>query len=405
MTHWIPLALLLPTLGACAAPHSAPLDDGRAKTEVYVLGMIHSGHRTSETWGLDEVRATLRTIAPDVICCEIPPANWPGTLETWRARHVVEDSRVKVFPEYTDVLLPLTDELDFVVEPCAGWTSEMASARRERMQRLEESDEDADARAAYARDEAWAEAWLAANPAPAAEDDPFYIHSPRYDLRTKVELGAYEYHLGPLIPDPGGWTAINEAHFALIADAIERHRGERIAITFGAGHKYWFLERLRELPGVELMDVRDVLPEPPMRTDDEAVAEELLNLFDSLCAVWATDRGSSGMPLARVQESLAPKDNAAFLAALEASADSETSEFADGPFLGPVQAEPVGAEGAWSLRALVRRLGDAEPEAGAGDAGWLTATLEPDPTRPGGFAWTRLELPAWLLAQRPEVSE
>jgi len=399
MIHWIPLAVLLPCLAACSAPRS-PLSDADAeKTEVFVLGMIHSGHRTSETWGLDEVRATLRTIAPDVICCEIPPANWPGALATWKASHVVEDSRVKVFPEYTDVLLPLTDELDFAVEPCAGWTSEMASARRERMQRFDESDEDAAARAAYEADEAWTGAWLEANPAPAEGDDPFYIHSPRYDLRTKAELGPYEFHLGPLIPDPGGWTAINEAHFALIKDAIERHRGERIAITFGAGHKYWFLERLREMPGVVLKDVRDVLPTPLLQTSDEAAAEELLLGFDSLRAIWSDERGASGMPLARLRASFALEDNEAFFGALVASANSEASEFAGGPFLGSISVVHEAERGPWSLRAEVRKRGD---EAAGGE--WLTASFALDATRPGGFAWTSLELPDWLLAQRLESS-
>jgi hypothetical protein len=46
------------------------------------------------------------------------------------------------------------------------------------------------------------------------------------------------------------------------------------------------------------------------------------------------------------------------------------------------------------LRAEVRRLHD-PPE----DAKWLTANLVPDPDRPGGFAWTELQLPRWLLEQ------
>jgi len=227
------------------------------KTQVYVLGMIHSGHRTSETWGLEEVAATIRAINPDVICTEIPPANWPATLATWQEKHVVEDSRVKVFPEYVEVLMPLTDELDFAVEPCAGWTKAMATARRARMQKFDTSDEFQTAREAYERDEGWVTAWLESNPVPFADDDPFYIHSPTYDLRTKAELGPYEFYLNDVIGPPGGWRYINQEHFALIAAAIKKHEGKRILVTFGAGHKYWFLEQLREMPNVELVDVRD----------------------------------------------------------------------------------------------------------------------------------------------------
>ena len=36
--------------------------------------------------------------------------------------------------------------------------------------------------------------------------------------------------------------------------AISRHRGKRILITFGAGHEYWFLEKLSERSDVTLVD-------------------------------------------------------------------------------------------------------------------------------------------------------
>ena len=48
--------------------------------------------------------------------------------------------------------------------------------------------------------------------------------------------------------------------------AIRRHRGGRILITFGAGHKYWLLEQLRERDDVRLLDVREFLPKQPMTT-------------------------------------------------------------------------------------------------------------------------------------------
>lgn len=321
------------------------------QTEVFVMGMIHSGHRTSGTWGLDQVRETIRNIDPDVICPEIPPANWPQTLATWREKHVVEDSRVKVFPEYVDVLLPLTDEMDFVVEPSAGWTAGMARARRERMKLFETSAADSLARAAYQRDEKWVADWLAANPAPLADDDPFYIHSPAYDLRTKAELGPYEYHLNAVIGPPGGWTYINEAHFELIRQAIARHRGQRVLITFGAGHKYWFLEQLRKLGGVTISDLRPYLP------------------------------GAASRPLTVRQ---AVED--AFLEGI-AAFRAQREPLRGRPFCGAVEVVGHDAD-QWQLRTAVRRLGD-QPV----DAQWLSATLV---RRPGGFLWTSVTLPDWL---------
>ncbi|MFT5232213.1 MAG: hypothetical protein ACI9UQ_000232 [Candidatus Krumholzibacteriia bacterium] len=253
-------------------------------TKVYVLGMIHSGHLTSEMWGVEQVAETIRAIDPDVICIEIPPANWPSALATWGEKHIVEDSRVKVFPEYVDVLLPLSDEMDFVVEPCAGWTRSMATARRARIEEFETSAADSLARMAYEEDEAWVSKWLKDSAPEFADDDPFYIHSPLYDLRSKAELGPYEFHLNDVIGPPGGWTYINEEHFALIAAAIEKHAGQNILITFGAGHKYWFLEKLREMADVELVDVRAFLPvtekvsAPQSSTRTDALLESIEEL-------------------------------------------------------------------------------------------------------------------------------
>ncbi|MDX2473796.1 MAG: DUF4105 domain-containing protein [Candidatus Krumholzibacteria bacterium] len=368
-------------------------DTAWRKTEVFVLGMIHGGHRTSETWGLDQVRETIRAIDPDVVCPEIPPANWPGALATWQEKQVVEDSRVKVFPEYVDVLLPLTDELDFVVEPSAGWTPEMAVARRARMQLFETSAEDSVAAVAYDRDEQWVQGWLAEHPAPAPDDDPFYIHSPAYDLRTKIELGPYEYHLNDVIGPPGGWTHINGEHFALIADAIRRHPGQRVLVTFGAGHKYWFLEQLRNMPEVELVDVRPFLPGGAKRSSSvtEAAVEELLQGFDGLCAWWSPACSEAGGAWAQFESRMDLTDGRELLASLLAGKGQHQSPFHDGPFLGTV--EILGQEeGQVHLRAEVRRLGDS-----AAAAEWLTATLVADSARPGGFAWVELQLPIWLL--------
>jgi hypothetical protein len=385
--------LLLALLAFSAPVQDSPVPTATPKTEVFVLGMIHSQHRTSELWGLDQVRHTLRSIDPDLICVEIPPENWPGTLATWKAEHVVTDSRARVFPEYVDVLMPLTDELKFKVAACAGWTREMAVARQARIQLFNTSEADAVARGVYEVDDAWSKAWVAAHPAPAPSDDPFYIHSPAYDLRSKVELGSYEHHLNEVIGWPGGWTYINNEHFALVREAIEANPGKRIVVTFGGAHKYWFMEQLRAMQGVEVMDVRPFLPGGPERplSLEQRAAEELLIGIDSLRAYWSDSRGTTQQAWTRVEAMLAKAVPAALVTKLKAARGTQASEFKSGPFLGAVEVEPRGAEGI-QLRIEVRRLGD-KP----GDAQWLQATLLEDAERPGGFAWTRLVLPAWLL--------
>ncbi|MHC4822449.1 MAG: hypothetical protein ACYTEP_00340 [Planctomycetota bacterium] len=397
-----PLSLLAVALclAGCVQPNAAS-DPGASvahpapsfgKTQVFVLGMIHGDHLTSETWGNEQVRATIRAIDPDVICPEIPPDRWPETIATWKERQVVEDSRVQVFPEYVDVMLPLSDEMDFAVEPSAGWSEYMAQARQAKIEEFQTADEYREARLEYAHDKAWLEDWLASWSTPAS-DNPTYIHSPLYDLRTKAELGPYEHHLSDVIGRPGGWPYINNDHFLLIEKAIRTHPGKRILVTFGAGHKYWFLEQLRWMPDVELMDVRPYLPGSVPLSMEQMAIDEFLHGYDALRMYWANFRGDALYALERIEGMLAIERQQTFLDSLRDTKGMFWSEFQDGPFLGPVEVVGKDAEG-WHVRAAVRRLHD-KPE----DAQWFTATLQVDPERPGGFRWTRLSMPEWLLTR------
>lgn len=55
-------------------------------------------------------------------------------------------------------------------------------------------------------------------------------------------------------------TNINEARYALIDRTIREHRGKRILVTFGGGHKYWFLDQLKTRSDVKLLDLREYIP-------------------------------------------------------------------------------------------------------------------------------------------------
>lgn len=374
---------------ATAPPSSAY--EAQATTEVVVLGMIHGGHRTSATWGTDELESAIRAISPDVVCTEIPPANWPGVMDLWRADGVVEDSRVSRFPEYVDVLIPLVDELGLVVEPTAGWTLEMARARSASIAAFNSSDEDAAGRALYEADEAWVAAWAAGQPEAPAGDDPLHIHSASYDLATKAELGAYDHHLNEVIGAPGGWTYINEAHFALIDDAIARHPGERILVTFGAGHKYWFLERLRAMEDIELLDARQFLPNAAQRTEREAAGEACLLGLDDLLAWASAARGSSPLVRERITARLGDEALRGRLLGLEGS---HTAEYTDAPFIGPVTITERADRGL-AVTVGLTWLGEAETHE-------LRVGLLPDADAPDGFVWRQLELPARFFGTQAE---
>lgn len=240
-------------------PRNVPgeVGDPADGTEVAVMGMIHSGHLASQSWGLPQVEETIRNFQPDVICTEIAPDRWERIDRDLRERGAIEDPRVLRFPEYKDLILRLSLEMGFTVEPCAGWTQEMSDLRNTRI-------------AEYNREDRWAgprEEWAARLAAlrstygaiPPAPDDPGYIHSDAYDSRQKGELVLRDEYQNDMV-GPGGWRNINVEHYRNVDMVIHKHRGKRILVTFGGGHKYWLLDQLRERGDIEVLEVGGFLP-------------------------------------------------------------------------------------------------------------------------------------------------
>jgi len=178
--------------------------DGGDATEVAVMGMIHSAHRTSEVWGLPQVEQTIRNFQPDVLCTEIAPDRWDRIERDLRERDAIEDPRVLRFPEYADLILRLSTSMGFTIEPCAGWSIEMSDLRNSRIATFGRDANWASPRADYARDLSALRATYDGEPA--AGDDPSYIHSDAYDQRQKGELALYDLYQNDLI-GPGGSTS------------------------------------------------------------------------------------------------------------------------------------------------------------------------------------------------------
>ncbi|MHC5115432.1 MAG: hypothetical protein ACYTGP_13515, partial [Planctomycetota bacterium] len=108
-----------------------------ARSEVYVMGMIHGRHLESDRYGIAQIKDTIRRLRPDAVLCEIPPDRLEVALAEYAETGTVREPRVAVFPEYTEALFPMTDELPFEIVPCAAWTREMSDARREQMRAFE----------------------------------------------------------------------------------------------------------------------------------------------------------------------------------------------------------------------------------------------------------------------------
>ncbi len=295
--------ILIGALLATTAAFQAPVPEvapATTRTEVAVLGTIHGAHRRSERWGLDELRATIRRIAPDAVLTEIPSDRWERIWKDWTERGVIEDDRLSVFPEYTDVLLPLSTEMGFEIVPCAAWTREMADQRSARIDAFESEAAFEEERLGYARASAAAEA----EPPPGPDDDPLVIHSTAYDEWTRRQLAPYDEFLNDVI-GPGGWTNINRGHMTLIDRAIDERPGRRLLVTFGSGHKYWFLDRLRERDDVELLDVTPYLPTTEENVNEACLREigELHRFFEAWFAGSVPDDDET---YARFADVLAP---------------------------------------------------------------------------------------------------
>jgi len=169
----------------------------------------------------------------------------------------ISEPRVLRFPEYVDVVFPLTKELNFEIIPTAGWTFPMAQERSRKLRAIStDSMRIAD----------WT-TYLKANKksdsvykATGKVNDPYFIHSHSYDSIQDISLQVYK-KLFNVELGLGGWENINIAHYWNIEKALEKHRyeGKRFLIIYGAGHKGWFLRELRKRDDIQLLEMKSFL--------------------------------------------------------------------------------------------------------------------------------------------------
>ncbi len=236
-------------LGGCAAARPAT-----GTTRLHVLGAIHSTHRKSTKYSLGVLREAVRRSQPDVVITEIPPDRIAAAKQGFAQTGKVTEPRTKVFPEYTDVVFPLSAELGFDIVAGAGWTSEIASNRGKDLKRIENDP---------ARADQWAQ-HLAARRRYSAElagrgDDPKFIHTQEYDAIVERAQTPYQRYFDADL-GPGGWTQINRAHTDLIQVALDNIKGQGLnaLVTFGSWHKYMILRALASRSDVELLDAQQL---------------------------------------------------------------------------------------------------------------------------------------------------
>ena len=251
------LFLFIALSGCNSDKKQHPTETSKIKNEVIVLGTIHSGHLTQEEYNLDVLRSLVQKINPDFILAEIPPDRFPIALKQFKENDTITEPRVIRFPEYVDVIFPLSKTMHFEIIPTAGWTKPMADGRSKKLKEISE-------------DPARAVEWEELNKASEKSDslikasgkefDPLWINTDEYDDLSEIELSVYNKLFNDEL-GAGGWDNINVAHYSNIEKSLEEHKykGKRFLITYGSGHKGWFLRQLRKREDIRLLQLSEVV--------------------------------------------------------------------------------------------------------------------------------------------------
>lgn len=227
------------------------------KSEVLVLGTIHNQHLTDSVFNVAYLEKLIKEIKPDYILAEIPPDRMEAAIEGFKRDDSISEPRVLRFPEYVDVVFPLSKTMDFEIIPTAGWTRSMATERSQKLRAISKDS---------SRTKDW-KTYLKANKdsdstyaATGKVNDPYFIHTNTYDSIQDISLQVYN-KLFNVELGLGGWENINIAHYWNIEKALEKHRdkGERFLIIYGAGHKGWFLRELRKRDDINLLEMKPFL--------------------------------------------------------------------------------------------------------------------------------------------------
>ena len=225
--------------------------------EVLVLGTIHSGHLKDSVYNITYLNKLIRAIKPDFILTEIPPGRMQTAMDGFIKNDSISEPRVLVFPEYVDVVFPLTKEMDFEIIPTAGWTRPMNDDRSKKLRAIRNNPDRADDWKSYTLANRKSDSLYRAT---GKVNDPYFIHTQAYDDIQDVGLQVYN----KLFNDElglGGWENINIAHYWNIEKALDKHKykGKRFLIIYGAGHKGWFLRELRKRDDIQLLDMKPFL--------------------------------------------------------------------------------------------------------------------------------------------------
>ena len=114
-------SLMLLAISSVSAQKEDPIPSAEKEplTEVIFLPTIHRNHLKSKSYSIDHLKVIVQEIKPDFVCTEIVPTS----LKTFDLGK--KDRRLSLFPEYTEAILPLRNELKYEVIPCSAYSKEI----------------------------------------------------------------------------------------------------------------------------------------------------------------------------------------------------------------------------------------------------------------------------------------
>ncbi|KAA1242679.1 hypothetical protein [Aquimarina sp. RZ0] len=232
----------------------------KSKNEVVILGAIHGGHRTDSIYNTVYLKKLIKEINPDYILAEIPPDRFEEAMRGFKKDDSISEPRVMRFPEYADVVFPLTKEMNFEIIPTAGWTLPMAQERSQKLNAIRKDSLRTADWNTYQNANKLSDSIYSIYKTTGKVNDPYFIHTHTYDSIQDISLQVYN-SLFNVELGLGGWDNINIAHYWNIEKALQKYKytGKRMLIIYGAGHKGWFLRELRKRDDIKLLEMRPFL--------------------------------------------------------------------------------------------------------------------------------------------------
>lgn len=214
-----------------------------------MLGTVGLRHHSRQGYPTETVASFLRAFAPDVVLVDVPPAAFERVLTL-----APDDPWLRSRPELREAVLPLAAELSYDVVPVSGFEDQARTDWAAYWSEHPDGPDSADwRRAVGAYHFGWGEV--------DDEDFALYVNGPDFARQKRwvrqALSAAAEEQLGA-----AGVYALEGAHFDRVRAAIEAHPGQRIALVFGAGHRWYLTSRVAELEGVTLLDARAFLAPP-----------------------------------------------------------------------------------------------------------------------------------------------